>query len=123
MFSRTSIDNFSDTLAILTGPVDTRALSGTTVRFKCRVTGNPFPAVKWVFNGIAVDPLGLFDERVEQEGANLIIRNVNPRDSGDYHCLASSVHGKAMASATLIVYDGITSYLKEMSTLFNVITN
>ena len=86
-------------LAYTSPRVDT--IAGRTIRLQCLILlGNPRPTITWVKMGERVITGG----RVEDQGnGNLIIRDVQVEDEGEYTCVASNVGGNATHVTTLDV--------------------
>jgi len=66
---------------------------GRTVKMQCTVLqGNPWPRIMWIKDGELVAD----HERIEDDGnGNMIIRNVQVEDEGEFVCLATNVGGNA----------------------------
>ena len=69
------------------------AFVGDEVRMSCETSGDPAPQVTWFLDEIGIEML--MDDRftVSEGGEELLITNVNLRDSGTYRCVAANVNG------------------------------
>ena len=76
----------------------TRDEGGNTVIY-CTVGGNPTPTVEWRFKGRKL----LSGAKYLVEKAELIIRNLNYSDAGQYKCAARNILGSSEASGDLKV--------------------
>ena len=76
----------------------TRDEGGTTVIY-CTVGGNPTPTVEWRFKGRKL----LSGAKYLVKKAELIIRNLNYSDAGQYKCAARNILGSSEASGDLKV--------------------
>ncbi|XP_046606804.1 peroxidasin [Neodiprion virginianus] len=90
---------------IMEGPEDVEVKVGKSVVFKCRVTGDPRPEIKWLRNSNEVYLDG--DHFAMAEDGSLTISEVTENDAGDYECVAESEMGttrsrkaRALISAT-----------------------
>ncbi|KAK2571460.1 Neuroglian [Acropora cervicornis] len=69
-----------------------KALVRSSVEFTCRPTGEPKPAIRWLFGAMQLEGTGRY--RILPNG-NLVIRNVTRTDSGEYTCEARNKLGRA----------------------------
>ncbi|KAK2193930.1 hypothetical protein NP493_4g00006 [Ridgeia piscesae] len=60
-----------------------------TLRFMCRVQGEPLPSITWLKNGEVLKNNG----RVKAKGGKLVITQCMPSDSGLYQCFAENKVG------------------------------
>ncbi|XP_014258139.1 neuroglian isoform X2 [Cimex lectularius] len=84
---------------ILESPADMEVVNGKPVTLTCRVFGAPKPEVKWVRQGSELTG-GRFN--ILSEG-DLLIKEVNFLDAGDYTCFATNKFGTAEKKASLVV--------------------
>ncbi|GIY55923.1 hypothetical protein CDAR_566731 [Caerostris darwini] len=85
---------------------ETTAMSRRSARMQCRVTGLPYPKIKWFRDW---HPL-YESERVkilweEPDKCTLFISNLITRDNALYSCTATNIAGTATSSASLNVED------------------
>ncbi|XP_054712056.1 obscurin-like isoform X2 [Uloborus diversus] len=85
---------------------ETTAMSRRTGRMQCRVTGLPYPKIKWFRDW---HPL-YESERIkilweEPDKCTLFISNLISRDNALYSCTATNIAGTATSSASLNVED------------------
>ncbi|XP_029185936.2 LOW QUALITY PROTEIN: contactin-6-like [Acropora millepora] len=81
-----------------------KALVRSSVEFTCRPTGEPKPAIRWLFGAMQLEGTGRY--RILPNG-NLVIRNVTRTDSGEYTCEARNKLGRARRKGFLSVVDYI----------------
>ena len=67
--------------------------------FYCTVRGNPPPTVEWRFKGKKLLPGAKYLIKVGE----LIVKNLNYRDAGQYTCHAKSILGSSEATVSLSV--------------------
>nr|DBA26092.1 TPA: hypothetical protein GDO54_010391 [Pyxicephalus adspersus] len=81
------------------------ALSGENVKLHCSAKGNPQPSVHWVaFDGTKVKPLQYVNPKLFLfSNGTLYMRNVEPTDSGNYECIATSSTGSERRVVSLRV--------------------
>ncbi|PIO27622.1 hypothetical protein AB205_0091120 [Aquarana catesbeiana] len=81
------------------------ALSGENVKLHCSAKGNPQPSVHWVaFDGTKVKPLQYVNAKLFLfSNGTLYIRNAEPRDNGNYECIATSSTGSERRVVSLHV--------------------
>lgn len=82
-------------------PMDTTALVGQRVQFRCAVDGDPTPQILWSKENGHI-PVGRAEIQ-EEEDRSLVIRSVVPTDQGMYICEAHNSIGQISAKAQLIV--------------------
>ena len=82
---------------------------GRTIKMQCTVLqGNPWPRIMWIKDGELVGK----QDRIEDDGnGNLIIRNVQVDDKGEFVCLATNVGGNATYVTKLDVQGGSGCYV------------
>ncbi|XP_067683100.1 neuroglian-like isoform X2 [Haliotis asinina] len=76
-----------------------KVAEGQTITLTCQSSGKPKPTVVW-FKG--TQPL-TGDRHVVQDNGDLLIKNVNHKDTGNYKCYARNRFGKDEANGTLTV--------------------
>ncbi|XP_046363431.1 neuroglian-like isoform X4 [Haliotis rufescens] len=76
-----------------------KVAEGQTITLTCESSGKPKPSVVW-FKGN--QPL-TGDRHVVQDNGDLLIKNVNHKDTGNYKCYARNRFGKDEANGTLTV--------------------
>jgi titin len=91
---------------------------GSTIRFDCKVFGDPEPEVKWYKDRKAIMDGARYQMLTEEDDTcSLIIPDVALEDRGFYMCLATNMAGTAMSEAQLrvegLIYDDI--YQRSMS--------
>ncbi|KAI1702784.1 immunoglobulin domain-containing protein [Ditylenchus destructor] len=80
------------------------AKPGETVVFECLPYGNPFPAIKWLKDGIELAPGdGIQMEALPDGTQKLIVSNVDFLSEGFFRCVATNPHGTASTKAELKV--------------------
>ncbi|XP_008200376.1 neuroglian isoform X4 [Tribolium castaneum] len=84
---------------ILEAPTDTQAVDGQNVTMICKVLGAPKPSIKWSLNERELTG----GRYIVQPNGDLIIRNVQFDDRGNYTCFAENKFGNASAKAALLV--------------------
>ncbi|XP_072435441.1 myosin light chain kinase, smooth muscle-like [Chiloscyllium punctatum] len=84
-------------------PQSQTVLAGEEVIFRCKITGNPKPEVKWTKNGVLLNQTGGL-EMYEKDGIQfLCISSVNMADSGSYSCTVTNRRGQLSRNWTLSV--------------------
>ncbi|XP_048390280.1 myosin light chain kinase, smooth muscle-like [Stegostoma tigrinum] len=84
-------------------PESQTVLEGEKVTFRCKITGNPKPEVKWTKNGVLLKGTGGL-EMYEKDGIqHLCISCVNMEDSGSYSCTVTNRRGQTSRNWTLSV--------------------
>ncbi|XP_076850382.1 contactin-5 isoform X2 [Brachyhypopomus gauderio] len=76
---------------------DSQLDSGEQLQWECRATGKPRPTYRWLRNGEPLTP----QTRVGVLNGELLIRKVQPTDSGMYQCIAENKYGSVYSSAEL----------------------
>ncbi|XP_058477440.1 myosin light chain kinase, smooth muscle-like [Solea solea] len=77
---------------------------GATAQLRCCVTGYPQPKVKWLQNEKPVPESNRVNMEQHEDGlCSLVLKDLEPSDSGVYVCRASNKLGEAMCSAKLRV--------------------
>ena len=84
---------------ILFSPVEQKRDKGTNTTFYCTVGGNPHPAIEWRFMGRKLVSGAKYLIKVGE----LVIRNLNYSDAGQYTCHARSILGTSEATGNLSV--------------------
>lgn len=70
---------------IIEMPVDVSVREGESARFSCLVSGSPYPAVRWTFQGSPVEEGSVY--RILDDGRghhSLLIQECFPEDAGMY---------------------------------------
>uniref|UniRef100_A0A914WDR8 Muscle M-line assembly protein unc-89 n=1 Tax=Plectus sambesii TaxID=2011161 RepID=A0A914WDR8_9BILA len=81
-----------------------RVREGETAVFECLPYGNPFPAIKWLKDGVELDSNeNLVIEALEDGTQRLTVRNVDFFADGFYRCVATNEYGTASTKAELII--------------------
>ena len=83
---------------MLSPPEQTRD-EGTNTAFYCTIGGNPPPAVEWRFKGRKLLPSAKY---LIKKG-ELIVKNLNYSDAGQYTCHARNILGSSEATCNLSV--------------------
>ncbi|XP_075749831.1 protein sax-3 isoform X2 [Rhipicephalus microplus] len=81
-------------------PEDVTTLAEESVKFECKVNGDPKPTVTWRRKDEKM-PIG---RAYVQEDKSLHIKSVAPADEGIYICESENIVGSASASAKLTVF-------------------
>lgn len=80
------------------------AKPGETVVFECLPYGDPFPAIKWMKDGMELsEGAGIHIESLPDGTQKLIVDNVEFLSEGYYRCVATNEHGTASTKAELTV--------------------
>ena len=92
---------FTDPPSIQTHPHAVTVEEGENVTLFCNATGSSL-TISWTFNGFFLPTSG--DSRISFLTGNkqLIIKNVNRTDSGEYRCVASNMVGKDTSNAAIV---------------------
>ena len=81
------------------------AKPGDKVIFECLPYGKPFPAIKWLKDGIEIIPGdGIQIEALPDGTQRLVLDNVDFPSEGYYRCVATNEHGTASTKAELILH-------------------
>lgn len=98
-------------------PQNITSLDGKDVTFMCKALGAPLPNVTWIFNGMEISTICLSkvlksstsDSNVIESSSRfqiftngeLVISNVQEKDSGSYKCIRSNEAGSVSGEAFL----------------------
>ena len=80
---------------------------GKTIKFICRATGFPKPAITWTFNDGSLPSLAIVKHT--EEGYQLLLPNVTKNMKGTFKCTAENKASKASSTSTLRI---LGKYLK-----------
>ncbi|XP_037124495.1 roundabout homolog 2 isoform X6 [Syngnathus acus] len=83
-------------------PINQVVLEDETVEFRCQVTGDPQPNVRWRKDDVDV-PRGRYEIKYDKDDYVLRVRKASVADEGTFSCTAENRVGKLEASATLTV--------------------
>ncbi|XP_019721089.1 roundabout homolog 2 [Hippocampus comes] len=86
-------------------PINQVVLEDETVEFRCQVTGDPQPNVRWRKDDVDV-PRGRYEIKYDKDDYVLRVKRASVNDEGTFSCVAENRVGKLEASATLVVRDG-----------------
>lgn len=75
-------------------------VQGEDLVLHCPVFGSPLPTIRWLKDDQLVDPT-LVDVF---ENGTLIVRGVQPSDSGEYTCFASNMAGNSSITFEISVH-------------------
>ena len=89
----------TSTPQVMLSPAEQTGDEGRNVAFYCVVGGNPYPVVKWRFKGRNLLSGAKYFIRVGE----LVVRNLNYRDAGQYTCHARNILGSSEATGNLSV--------------------
>ena len=84
---------------VMVSPANHTRDEGGNTAIYCTVGGNPTPTVEWRFKGRKL----LSGAKYSVKKAELIIRNLNYSDAGQYKCAARNILGSSEASGNLKV--------------------
>ena len=87
-------------------PITPHVEPGSTIELTCQATGTPRPEINWLLNNMEIIPetsLVPNGKNIIIEGDRLQITNAEPKDSGEYTCLASNNAGRASHSIKIQV--------------------
>ena len=84
---------------VMLSPAEQKRDEGGDTTFYCTVGGNPFPAIEWRFMGRKLVSGAKYFIKVGE----LIVRNLNYSDAGQYTCHARNILGSSEASGNLSV--------------------
>ncbi|XP_055010673.1 immunoglobulin superfamily DCC subclass member 4 [Boleophthalmus pectinirostris] len=93
---------------ILQPPESVSLSRGNTARFVCNSSGEPAPVLRWLKNGLPLQPVRRM--KIQSPGV-LLINQLALEDTGYYQCIADNGLGTACATAklTVIVREGLPS--------------
>ena len=78
---------------------------GNSATLSCTATGDPFPTISWLRNGVIIQP-GMTGFQFLASGQTLVIGSVTESaHEGGYTCRQVNILGSATASITLSVLD------------------
>lgn len=80
---------------------DTRVLAGGNITWSCKALANPTAVISWDKDGRNIVPSA--SVKVSDDGTELSLSNVQPPDSGFYHCVAKNYVAASYKSASLFV--------------------
>ena len=80
-------------------PVEQTRDEGENTTLYCTVRGNPLPFVEWSFKGRKL----LSGAKYLIKEGELIVRNLNYSDTGQYTCAARNILGSSLATSNLSV--------------------
>ncbi|XP_051933639.1 roundabout homolog 2 isoform X2 [Hippocampus zosterae] len=83
-------------------PINQVVLEDETVEFRCQVTGDPQPNVRWRKDDVDV-PRGRYEIKYDKDDYVLRVKRASVSDEGTFSCVAENRVGKLEASATLVV--------------------
>uniref|UniRef100_A0A3Q2YXH9 Roundabout, axon guidance receptor, homolog 2 (Drosophila) n=1 Tax=Hippocampus comes TaxID=109280 RepID=A0A3Q2YXH9_HIPCM len=83
-------------------PINQVVLEDETVEFRCQVTGDPQPNVRWRKDDVDV-PRGRYEIKYDKDDYVLRVKRASVNDEGTFSCVAENRVGKLEASATLVV--------------------
>ncbi|XP_072515364.1 tyrosine-protein kinase transmembrane receptor ROR2 isoform X1 [Salminus brasiliensis] len=96
----TSEGNF---LEFVEPPSNMTIMQGQTATLHCKVSGNPWPTIRWLKNDApVVQEQGRISIRKTESGSKLRIQDLDTTDTGYYQCVASNPH--KVISATGVLY-------------------
>ncbi|XP_046801983.1 interference hedgehog isoform X2 [Lucilia cuprina] len=84
---------------ILRGPASTVTNESYTLELECSATGNPYPDIYWLINGIDTS----MDEEMLHDGRRLVIQHVQKRHAGIVQCFAKNEVGETSEANPLKV--------------------
>uniref|UniRef100_A0A915KCF1 Ig-like domain-containing protein n=1 Tax=Romanomermis culicivorax TaxID=13658 RepID=A0A915KCF1_ROMCU len=78
---------------------------GQNLEMEVKVSGAPFPDVKWLKDGKEIRVSGTVKVIKEEDTGTirLVLEGIKPEDEGTYRCIVSNVHGTASAKASIEV--------------------
>ncbi|KPP59349.1 titin a-like, partial [Scleropages formosus] len=84
---------------------------GSQADFQYKLTGNPYPEVKWFRERFQIQPSKRFKLLSNPDGfSSLNIKDLKVEDSGIYTCRASNPSGESSCSAELVVFHKLVSH-------------
>jgi len=84
---------------VIVSPRNQTVSEGKTVKFICKATGVPKPAITWTFNDRSLPLLAIVKHT--EEGYQLILPNVTKNMRGTFKCTAENKASKASSTSTL----------------------
>ncbi|XP_071817882.1 contactin-4-like [Apostichopus japonicus] len=96
---------------VLVDVPDTTIKAGRDATLECFFSGSPHPTLQWRRKSPADAPLPSTPSNENQE---LIIRNAQPEDSGEYECLASNDQEQNVKSTGTLTVVSAPSWLQEL---------
>jgi len=92
------------------------AITGSTERLSCSAVGYPAPELVWYKDGVPLTVDGQEEDTITEDGrtlvkqtTHLVLRDVVPADSGQYHCTAFNIHGNVSFVYSLLVLGQLLS--------------
>ncbi|XP_077421337.1 roundabout homolog 2 isoform X13 [Vanacampus margaritifer] len=83
-------------------PINQVVLEDEMVEFRCQVTGDPQPNVRWRKDEVDV-PRGRYEIKYDKDDYVLRVKKASVNDEGTFSCVAENRVGKLEATATLTV--------------------
>ena len=99
---------------LIISPTDQTKDEGSNSVIYCTVRGNPTPSVEWRFKS---GKLYSGAKYLVKEGGELVVRNLNYCDTGQYTCVARNILGTSEASGNLRVRGKMNNKLYLIETL------
>ena len=99
---------------LIISPTDQTKDEGSNSVIYCTVRGNPTPSVEWRFKS---GKLYSGAKYLVKEGGELVVRNLNYGDAGQYTCVARNILGTSEASGNLRVRGKMNDKLYLIETL------
>ena len=99
---------------LIISPTDQTKDEGSNSVIYCTVRGNPTPSVEWRFKS---GKLYSGAKYLVKEGGELVVRNLNYGDAGQYTCVARNILGTSEASGNLRVRGKMNNKLYLIETL------
>ena len=84
---------------VMMSPADETRDEGLNLSFYCRAGGNPTPSDEWRLKGRKF----LSGAKYLVREGELVVRNLNDNDTGQYTCAAKNILGSSKASGSLTV--------------------
>ena len=84
---------------VMVSPADQTRNEGRNTVIYCTIGGNPTPSVEWRFKSRKLQSSSKYLVKREE----LIVRNLNYSDAGQYTCVARNILGSSEASGNLTV--------------------
>lgn len=92
---------------VIVSPRSQTVPEGKTIKFICKATGFPKPAITWEFNDGSLPSLAI--ETHTEEGYQLLLPNVTKNMNGTFKCTAKNKASRASSTSTLRI---LGNYLK-----------